>query len=134
MGRCDVDVAGYRVRAAAVVHSTGPSLAYAVTGADGVTVGFSGDSTLCAGLERIVDMCDLMVVECTGWDAPVGSHLWAGEVRQLMDRHPETRFLLSHLLERRSLDGALVAHDRLSLDVLPRTRTLPSPPPALMRA
>jgi ribonuclease BN (tRNA processing enzyme) len=129
---CDVDVAGYRVRAAAVTHSTGPSLAYAVTGADGVTVGFSGDSMMCAGLDRVAGMSDLMVVECTGWDAPVGSHLWAGEVRALIDGHQETRFLISHLLERRSLDEALVAHDRLSLDVLPRDRRLPAPPAALV--
>jgi ribonuclease BN (tRNA processing enzyme) len=119
---CDVEVAGYRVRAAAVVHSTGPSLAYAVTGPDGVTVGFSGDSTMCAGLERIAEMCDLMVVECTGWDAPVPSHLWAGEVSGLIERHPHTRFLLSHLVERRPLEGALVAHDRLALDVTPIRR------------
>lgn len=113
----DVELASYRIRAASVVHSVGPSLAYAITGADGVTVGFSGDSTLCAGLERVADMSDLMVTECTGWDEPVPSHLWAGEVRELMERHPGTRFLLSHLLERRTLDGALVAHDRLALEV-----------------
>jgi ribonuclease BN (tRNA processing enzyme) len=119
---CDVEVAGYRFRAAAVVHSTGPSLAYAITGPDGVTVGFSGDSTLCAGLERVAGMSDLMVVECTGWDGPVPSHLWGGEVRELIARHPGTRFLVSHVVERRSLDGALIAHDRLAIDVTQASR------------
>jgi ribonuclease BN (tRNA processing enzyme) len=117
---CDVEVAGYRVRSAAVVHSSGPSLAHAVTGPDGATVGFSGDTTLCAGLERIAALCDLMVVECTGWDGPVPSHLWAGEVAGLVERHARTRFLLTHLAERRSLGGALLAHDRLALDVSAR--------------
>ena len=114
---CDVEVGGYRIRAAAVVHSLGPSLAYAITGPDGVTVGFSGDTTMCPGLERVAGMSDLMVVECTGWDEPVPSHLWAGEIRELVAHHPQTRFLLSHLVERRTMDGALVAHDRLALDV-----------------
>ena len=113
----DTDVGGYRVRAHAVVHSTGPSLAYAITGPDGATVGFSGDSTLCAGLRRAVAEADLMVCECTGWDAPVGTHMWAGEVRELMAEYPRTTMLLTHLVERRSLAGALVAHDLLTLEV-----------------
>ena len=124
----DVTIDGFRVRARAVVHSTGPSLAYAITGADGVTVGFSGDSTDCAGLRDVVAMSDLMVCECTGWEGPVPTHLWAGEVRALMNAYPSTRFLLTHLAERRSLEGALIAHDRLSLDVLPPGAPRPEPP------
>ena len=119
----DTDVGGYRVRAHAVVHSTGPSLAYAVTGPDGATVGFSGDSTLCAGLRRTVAESDLMVCECTGWDEPVGSHLWAAEVSRLIEEHPSTAIVITHLTERRSLPGALVAHDLLSLDVSPAVPT-----------
>lgn len=113
----DVTLDGYRIRPHAVVHSTGPSLAYAVTGPDGVTVGFSGDTTDCAGLHRCSEQSDLMVVECTGWDGPVPSHLWAGEVRALVTAHPRTRFVASHLAERRQLGGAIVAHDGLTLDV-----------------
>jgi ribonuclease BN (tRNA processing enzyme) len=123
----DATLDGYRVRARAVVHSTGPSLAYAITGRDGVTVGFSGDSTDCAGLRDVVAMSDLMVCECTGWEAAVPTHLWAGEVRELMAAYPKTRFLLSHLTERRSLPGALIASDRLTLDVLPAGAPLPQP-------
>jgi ribonuclease BN (tRNA processing enzyme) len=115
----DVDVDGYRIRAHAVVHATGPSLAYAITGPDGATVGFSGDSALCAGLRRCAAQSDLMVCECTSFEHPVGSHVWAGEVHELMAALPATRFLLSHLSERRPLDGALLAHDLLSLDVTP---------------
>ncbi|MBV9100915.1 MAG: MBL fold metallo-hydrolase [Candidatus Dormibacteraeota bacterium] len=117
----DVELAGYRVRAHAVVHSTGPSLAYALTDAAGATVGFSGDSTQCAGLLRALSGCDAFVCECTGWDGPVpGGHLWAGEVEQLVRAHPRTTFVLSHMDERRELRGALVAHDLLTLDIAPR--------------
>jgi len=119
----DVTLGGYRVRAHAVVHSTGPSLAYALSDSDGTTIGFSGDSTMCAGLERVIAQADLMVCECTAWDPRVaGGHLWSREVEELMRRHTETPFVVSHLSERRELPGALVAHDLLTLDVSPRAR------------
>lgn len=124
----DEEFCGYRVRAHAVVHSTGPSLAYAISDTQGATTGFSGDSTLCAGLRRAVRQSHLMVCECTGWDGPVPSHLWYGEVRELIDAHPDTRFLLSHLVSRRPISGALLAHDLLSLDVQGPGKSLPEPP------
>lgn len=118
----DREVAGYRVRAQAVVHSTGPSLAYAVNREGGATVGFSGNSTLCAGLRRIVAMSDAMVCECTGLDQPVeGGHMWKGEVAGLIAEYPNTRFVLSHMSRRGGLPGALTAHDLLSLEIAPRS-------------
>jgi ribonuclease BN (tRNA processing enzyme) len=117
----DVDLAGYQVRAHAVVHSLGPSLAYSLTDASGARVGFSGDTTMCAGLGRAIRGCDLFVCECTGWGAPVpGGHLWSDEVAELIAANPATTFLLSHLKERHTLPGALIAHDMLTLDVGPR--------------
>jgi ribonuclease BN (tRNA processing enzyme) len=113
------DVVGeYTVRARAVVHSIGPSLAYTVQRHDGAVIGFSGDSTLCAGLRRTISAADLMVCECTGWDAPSdGGHLWRAELEQLVADYPDTRFLLSHLRARGTMPGALMAHDLLALDV-----------------
>jgi len=114
----DVELAGYRVQSHAVVHSTGPSLAYRLTDASGVSIGFSGDSEMCGGLRRSIARCDLFVCECTGWDGPTpGGHLWRDDVAGLMIENPGTRFLLSHLAERRHLPGALVAHDLLSLEI-----------------
>jgi ribonuclease BN (tRNA processing enzyme) len=129
----DTQFCGYRVRAHSVVHSTGPSLAYAISDSTSATIGFSGDSTMCAGLRRAIRQAHLMVCECTGWDRPVPSHLWFGEVSELMDAHPDTRFLLSHLSERRPVRGALLAHDLLSLDVHAPGTPLPEPP-ATVRA
>ena len=84
----------------------------------GISIGFSGDSELCGGLRRSIAGCDLYVCECTGWDGPTpGGHLWRDEVADLMAENPSTRFLLSHLSERRHLPGALVAHDMLSLEI-----------------
>ncbi len=117
-------VGAHTVRAHAVVHSTGPSLAYTLQRDDGPVVGFSGDSALCAGLRWTIMESDVMVCECSGWDAPTdGGHLWRGEVEQLIAAHPGTRFVLSHLPARGPLAGAIIAHDLLALD-LART-----PPP-----
>jgi ribonuclease BN (tRNA processing enzyme) len=114
----DIEICGYRVQSHAVVHSTGPSLAYRLTDAGGASVGFSGDSELCAGLCRSILGCDLYVCECTGWDGPSpGGHLWRDEVAGLIAENPGTRFLLSHLNERHHMPGALVAHDLLSLEI-----------------
>jgi ribonuclease BN (tRNA processing enzyme) len=114
----DVELAGYRVQSHAVVHSTGPSLAYRLTDAGGTSIGFSGDSEMCGGLRRSIAGCDLYVCECTGWDGPAaGGHLWRDEVASLMGENPGTRFLLSHLSARHNLPGALIAHDMLSLEI-----------------
>ncbi len=116
----DVELAGYRVRTHAVTHSIGPSLAYQLSDASGVTIGFSGDSALCAGLRRSIAGCTLYVCECTGWEGPAeGGHLWRDEVAALMTENPATTFLLSHLAARLELPGALVAHDLLSLEISP---------------
>ena len=50
----DVDLAGYRVQSHAVVHSTGPSLAYRISDPAGAAVGFSGDrpARACTGPSR----------------------------------------------------------------------------------
>jgi hypothetical protein len=130
----DVDFCGYRVRAHAVVHSTGPSLAYAIADTTGTTVGFSGDSTLCAGLQRAAAQSHAFVCECTGWDSPVPSHMSWPEIQQLMAACPDTRFLLSHLLERRTVRGALLVHDLLSLDVEAPGAPLPQPPETVRAA
>ncbi len=112
------DVHGYTVRAHAVVHSTGPSLAYTVQRGDGALIGFSGDSALCSGLRRAIASADVMVCECTGWDGPTeGGHLWRGELETLIAEFPATRFVLSHLRARGTVAGAIVAHDLLSIDV-----------------
>jgi ribonuclease BN (tRNA processing enzyme) len=111
------EIEGYTVRAHAVVHSTGPSLAYTVQRGDGTAIGFSGDTTLCPGLRRAIASSDVMVCECTGWDGPTeGGHLWRGELQQLIAEYPGTRFVLSHLRRRGTVPGAILAHDLLSLD------------------
>jgi len=113
----DVEIGANRVRSHAVVHSTCPSLAYSVT-RDGLRVGFSGDTTLCAGVRRLAGEVDVLVCECSGMDGPVGGgHLWRDEVAELIREHPGVRFVLNHLGGRASVPGAVVADDLLTLDL-----------------
>jgi ribonuclease BN (tRNA processing enzyme) len=130
----DVELCGYRVRTHAVPHSTGPSLAYAISDATGATVGFSGDTSMSGGLRRAAAQSHAFVCECTGWDRPVPSHLCWAEVQELIAHCPDTRFLLSHLTERRRVRGALLAHDLLSLDVEAPGAALPQPPESVRAA
>jgi len=130
----DVEFCGYRIRAHAIAHSMGPSLAYAISDSSGASVGFSGDSTLCAGLRRTIRQSQLMVVECSGWDRPVPTHLWWGEISELIDAHPDTRFVLSHLQSRRPVRGAILAHDLLGVDVQAPGQPLPQPPDSVREA
>ena len=129
----DTEVSGFRVRAHSVVHSTGPSLAYAVSDSTGATIGFSGDSTLCPGLRRAAAQSHAFVCECTGFDAPVPSHLCWPEIQTLMADTADTRFLLTHLSERRPVHGALLVHDLLTLDIHAPGNALPEPPESLRK-
>ena len=113
----DLEIGETRVRSHAVLHSSGPSLAYSVS-RKGLRVGFSGDTTLCAGLRRLAAEVDVLVCECSAMDGPVaGGHLWRGEVEKLVEENPEVRFVLNHLPARAEVRGALVAHDLLTLEL-----------------
>jgi ribonuclease BN (tRNA processing enzyme) len=113
----DVSIAGTRVRSHAVVHSTGPSLAYSLS-RNGLRVGFSGDTTLCPGIRRLAAESDVLVCECSGMDGPVGGgHLWRAEVEELVEANPACRFVVNHLSTRGTVRGALVTHDLLTLEL-----------------
>lgn len=113
----DVGLCGYRVRAHAVVHSTGPSLAYAVS-RDGTTVGFTGDTVDCAGLWRLASSVDALVCECSGMDGEVpGGHLTRTDVERLVAARPEMPVVVMHVPRRDTIKGAIVAHDLLTLEI-----------------
>lgn len=80
-----------------------------------VSLGYSGDTTLCPGLRRLAGSVDHLLCECTGWSKPAPIHLWKEEVEQLMREFPQTSFLLTHLGERRPVPGALLMFDGLRL-------------------
>jgi ribonuclease BN (tRNA processing enzyme) len=80
-----------------------------------VVLGYSGDTTLCAGIRRLAQVVDHLLCECTGWSKPAPIHLWREEVEELMRGAPQVSFILTHLGERGPVPGAILASDGLRL-------------------
>jgi ribonuclease Z len=67
-------------------------------------LGYSGDTRLCAGLEEIAAASEVLVLECNGVH-PWPTHMDVDSVRTLRERHPDVRFVLTHVGEGVSADG-----------------------------
>ncbi|MDQ6709274.1 MAG: MBL fold metallo-hydrolase [Candidatus Dormibacteraeota bacterium] len=108
------EVEGYQGTAYQMTHTSRFScLGYVLT-RGGVRLGYSGDAELSAGLEALLGASNHAVVEMT-YDTPGPMHLSRVEVEGLQQRHPSVRFILTHLGREASLDGAVAAHDFLTL-------------------
>ena len=63
-------------------------------------VGYSGDTTPCAGLTELAQIADVLVVECNGRHTPPGvpsSHMDEESIRALHEAHPDLHLILTHL-------------------------------------
>jgi ribonuclease BN (tRNA processing enzyme) len=110
-----VQLGPYQVEAFEVEHSERlHCLAFRVE-SQGVSLGYSGDTTYCDGIRRLARSVQYLLCECTGWAAPEPIHLWREEVLALMRDAPDARFILTHLGERRPVPGALLAFDGMRL-------------------
>ena len=67
----------------------------------GRTIGYSGDSAPCAGLEEVASAADVLVLECNGPHPPhlPKSHHDLADVEALRARHPDVPLVLTHLGE-----------------------------------
>jgi ribonuclease Z len=80
-------------------------------------VGYSGDTTPCAGLDELARESDVLVVECNGQHAPPGvppTHMDESSVLDLQGRHPDLHLIATHLGEQvdtASLRGVTVPAD-----------------------
>ena len=82
----------------------------------GVRLGYSGDAEMSAELETLVAASDHVIAEMTYPDDEGGElHLGRKEVEDLMERHPSTRFIITHLSSDASVNGAVTARDFLTL-------------------
>src|SRR5437899_2871567 len=80
---------------------------------DGVRLGYSGDAKMSAELEALVAASDHVITEMTHDDEGGAIHLGRRDVEALMQRHPSTRFIITHRGGNGSLDGAVI--DRKSV-------------------
>ena len=74
---------------------------------DGQTVGYSGDTRPCPGLDELAGGSDVLVLECNGAH-PWPSHMDIGAVADLRARFPDVPFVLTHVGG--DVDPEAVAH------------------------
>lgn len=61
------------------------------------TIGYSGDTRPCAGLEELADNSDVLILECNGPHPPPVTHMDVAAVEDLRRRYPHLPFVLTHL-------------------------------------
>jgi ribonuclease BN (tRNA processing enzyme) len=79
---------------------------------EGRSVVYSGDTTLCDGLLRLVDGADVIVTECSCFEVPV--HLGPADVEAVARRAPGAQIIVTHLDGNdhpNGFDGLHVAED-----------------------
>ena len=84
---------------------------------DGVRLGYSGDAMLSPALEDLVGASDHVIVEMTHDKEPAMIHLARRDVEGLMERHPDTRFIITHRSSNGVVNGAVMARDFLTLQL-----------------
>ncbi|HLF77919.1 MAG TPA: ribonuclease Z [Dehalococcoidia bacterium] len=110
---CDIDVGGLTLTAARVEHvEEHECFAYGAR-LNGRTIVYSGDTTLCDGLLRLIPGADVVVLECSCDGVAV--HLSPNGV-ETVKRHasPGTKLIVTHLdgnAHPHNFDGLIVAQD-----------------------
>ena len=110
------EVDGSRARAFRMQHVSELNCLGFTLERDGVRLGYSGDAEMSAELEALVAASDHVIAEMTYPDDEGGElHLGRKDVEGLMERHPSTRFIITHLSAEGSVNGAVMARDFLTL-------------------
>jgi ribonuclease BN (tRNA processing enzyme) len=83
----------------------------------GQVIGYSGDTTPCAGLTELASGSDVLVLECNGShpDSPLPmTHMDEAAVRVLRSQHPNLPLILTHLgadVDASGIEGVIVPDD-----------------------
>lgn len=110
------EVDGSRARAFRMQHVSELNCLGFTIERDGVRLGYSGDAEMSTELEALVSASDHVIAEMTYPDDEGGElHLGRKDVEGLMERHPSTRFIITHLSAQVQVNGAVMARDFLTL-------------------
>ncbi len=101
----------------ALFHSLGPSIGYLLDHSDdSITVGITGDTAMCQGLNSLASKSDVLLTECTFLKPPaLFGHLSTDDIVELVHDYPATRFMLAHYGATPHVKGALTLHDGMTL-------------------
>jgi ribonuclease BN (tRNA processing enzyme) len=130
----EISIAGYAVRAFPASHMDPPEkpLCVRITGPDGRSIAFSGDTEMCEGLMDAAEGADLLVAECTALRPPAGRHCTWEDWRSALKTVGAGRVLLTHLgrevrakipqllKEHKGGVPLAFAEDGMVIDVVPR--------------
>ena len=86
----------------------------------GRTLGYSGDTRLCAGLRRLAAAADVLVLECNQRHGPAAVHMSLEDVRELRTAYPAVPFILTHVgddVDAGGIPGVRVAQDHETIAV-----------------
>lgn len=108
------EAAGLRFRAVEVEHVPYLRCFGYLFERDGRHVAYSGDVRPCAGLEELAAASDVLVLECNGAHEGPRTHMHEADVRELHQRYPDVRLVLTHLGEQvdtASMPGVTIPDD-----------------------
>ncbi|MGI8608368.1 MAG: MBL fold metallo-hydrolase [Candidatus Dormibacteria bacterium] len=120
------EVAGFTIHAEEMQHVPDiPCLGYNFR-RQGVSFGFSGDTTDCPGLQALVELSDHVLMEMTATLEGDPSHMSIAQARAIVAGNPGKRFYLTHLNRRKlyyvesgEVEGAERAEDLTTVELLP---------------
>ena len=113
--REDFTVQGSKATAFAMQHSSRLNcLGFAIE-RDGVRLGYTGDAEMSPALEALVGASDHVITEMTYDVEPGAMHLARRDIEGLIERHPKTRFIITHRGTDSTVNGAVMARDFLTL-------------------
>lgn len=118
------EVAGFRVHAEEMVHVTDLLCLGYHFEKDGVSLGYSGDTGVCRGLDALVELSRDFLVEMTGFNEEASGHLTRADVEAIVGANPDKRFFLTHLnrsVIKGEIAGAQLAEDLTTVELHPAT-------------
>lgn len=113
------EAGGLRFRAVEVEHVPELECFGYLFDRGGRTIGYSGDTHPCAGLDELATHADALVLECNGAH-PWPSHMHTGAVRTLRERFPDVPFVLTHMgedVDATGIPDVTVPDDFQTLDI-----------------
>ena len=112
------DLDGSPAKAFRMQHSSRLNCLGFVIERDGVRLGYTGDAEPSAALESLVAASDHVITEMTYNRESGAMHLSRRDVEALMQRHPQTRFIITHRADSDgAVSGAVMARDFLTLQL-----------------
>lgn len=89
---------GVKVEPVKVVHGELKASGFIIE-KDGKRIGFSGDSTICDGVERIVEMADWAALDASCPEAGSTVHMGLNDIYKLCNEYPNKKIIATHMFD-----------------------------------